>query len=505
MTEIICLPWSFCTHRVLHQSKKRAGVLECNAIKHTEREGTKETTTTINDDIMAAQRRRTARMNLAVVSLIVAAAAGLLTATIATRLGSRDFERRRQLTTNNNDATSSSHDPPIREESLISMQFTANPYASRDKLEMIKSGEAKLVSLRLSPNSLSEANNDGASRRSNGYTGVFGIFCVFDDQLNKKDPSVYPTVDHMVETSTHCIENRYTLPLNEVVDSVRSHDSNGIRTEQSLKKLPLSGMLFHQGYSGAGLITNALTTFDDTLVVSEHSAIRGALNACDYIHNRFNSNDCSPSKHQKLVQDVISLLSRTSDPNMEHLFLKLDAASSVYIPLLRATFPNAKWTFDYRKAEHVLAKSTEPKRNTCILTKRQPSSVMASQALERNVDLEGLSTHEVCALHLSTLVDVATNEHESIGTGMLISYEDDLLQEDALIETILPYLGLQDEIDANPNEVRARIEKVLSTKTNLRGVHTLDAESEWSAGSEEHVPVSEEVRAASQLFMQSRI
>ena len=304
----------------------------------------------------------------------------------------------------------------------------------------------------------------------------------------------------MAETSNHCIENRYTLPLDEVVEAVTSHDSNnGLRSEGGgLKKLPLSGMLFTEGFAGAGLIANALTTFEEASVVSEHSAIRVALNACDYTHNRFKSNDCSPSKHQKLVQDVISLLSRTPDSNMEHLFLKLDAASSVHIPLLRAAFPDAKWTFDYRQPEHVLAKSTEPKRNTCALTKRQPSSAMR----KRNVDLEGLSTEEVCALHLSTLLDVATKENENSGTGMLISYEDDLSPEHALIDVILPYFGLQEKINAKRNEVQARIEKVRSTKTNIRGVHAHDADSQWNAGSVEQVYVSEKVRAASQRFMQ---
>mmetsp|Transcript_24108 Transcript_24108/g.37404 ORF Transcript_24108/g.37404 Transcript_24108/m.37404 type:complete len:436 (+) Transcript_24108:77-1384(+) len=429
---------------------------------------------------------RGTRSNLATLSLIIAAAAGLLTAVVTITVASplrSDDQQRRQLTTNNED------EPPIEEQSLIAMQFTANPYAGRDKIEMIKSGEAKLASLRLTPDSLSEGNGR-----------VYGTFCVFDDQLNKKDPAVYPTVDHMVQTSDHCNENRYTLPLDEVVEAVISHDSGSIRSER-LKKLPLSGMLFHQGFSGAGLIANALTTFDNTVVVSEHSAIRDALNACDYIHNRFKSKGCSASKHQKLVKDVISILSRSSDSNIERMFLKLDSASSVYIPLLREIYPDAKWTFDYRKAEHVLAKSTESKRSTCVLKKRQPSSVMASQATEHNVDLEDLTTHEVCALHLSTLVNVASKEHDSTGTGMLISYEDDLLKEDALIETILPYLGLQKEIDANPSMVRARVEDVLSTKTNLRGIHSQDVDSQWS--SQENVHVSREVRAASQLFMQS--
>eukprot|EP00573_Skeletonema_grethae_P006878 CAMPEP_0201705556 /NCGR_PEP_ID=MMETSP0578-20130828/46160_1 /ASSEMBLY_ACC=CAM_ASM_000663 /TAXON_ID=267565 /ORGANISM="Skeletonema grethea, Strain CCMP 1804" /LENGTH=457 /DNA_ID=CAMNT_0048193813 /DNA_START=38 /DNA_END=1411 /DNA_ORIENTATION=- len=451
---------------------------------------------------------RGTRSNLAVLSVIIAAAAGLLTAVITITVSelSGDYQQRRFLQTNNDGAAlptdyiEDEDEPPIEEESLIAMQFAANPYAGRDKIDMIKSGEAKLASLRLSPDSLSEGSSP---QGSNSYTGVYGIFCVFDDQLNKKHPAVYPTFDHMVQTSNHCIENRYTLPLDEVVEAVISHDKKSIRNNERLKKLPLSGMLFHQGFSGAGLIANALTTFDDTVVISEHSAIRDALNACDYLHNRFNSNDCSSLKHQKLIEDVISLLSRSSNSSIEHMFLKLDSASSAYIPLLRAIYPDSKWTFDYRKAEHVLAKSTEPKRNTCVLKKRQPSSVMASQALEHNVVLEELSTHEVCALHLSTLIDVASREHESTGTGMLISYEDDLLQEDALLGTILPYLGLQQEIDANPSMARARVEEVLSTKANLRGIHSQDVDSQWGVGSEEHVHVSDEVRAASQLFMQN--
>jgi hypothetical protein len=454
---------------------------------------------------MTAARRN--RSNLATISLIAAAAAGLLTAVItttATRLNRNNQHLRRLLTNSVDDATAAAaptdyhKDEPstIQEGSLISMQFTADPYVNRDKIEMIKLGEAKLASLRLLPNSLSEDGSGPPGR----YTGVYGTFCVFDDQMNKKDPAVYPTVDHMMETSDHCIENRYTLPLNEVVEAVTSHDKNADRNER-LKRLPISGLLFHQGFSGAGLIANALTTFDNTVVLSEHSAIRDALNACDYIHNRFNSNDCSSSKHQKLVQDVISLLSRTSDSNIEHMYLKLDSASSTYIPLLRSIYPYAKWTFDYRNADHVLAKSTEPKRTACMLYKRQPSSVMAFHASDHNLNLEELSTHEVCALHLSTLLDVASKEHESTGTGMLISYEDDLLKEDAFIETILPYLGLQKEIDANPILARARVEQVLSTKASVRGIHSQDIDNQW--GGEEHVHVSEEVRAASQLFMKS--
>jgi hypothetical protein len=336
------------------------------------------------------------------------------------------------------------------------------------------------------------------------YTGVYGIFCVYDDKLNKKEPAVYPTADHMMHTSDHCQEHRYTLPLTKVITAVASHD-NHLPTQ---KKLPLSGMLFHQGYSGAGLVANVLSTFDNTVVVSEHTAIRDALSACDYIHNRFSTNTCSSTKHKKLVMDVISLLSRSNvDDNIDHLYLKLDSAASVYIPMLRELYPYAKWTFSYRTAEHVLAKSTEPKRNTCKNTRRQPSKAVSANALEHNIDLEELTTHEVCALHLSTLLDVAYQEHERSGTGMLLSYDDDLLQgEDVLLDLVLPYLGLQEEIDSNPIMVKSRVDKVLSLKSNVRGVHSQDESQEWEYGNGgvvEDVPVSEEVRAASQLYMTS--
>ena len=430
------------------------------------------------------------RSNLAILSLIVAATTGLLAAVITTtvsRLNSHNDAPRRQLLTND---SSTAEDPPIGEESLMVMQFSDDPHATRDKIEMIKLGEAKLASLRLSPDSLSEGSGASAS----SYSGVYGIFCVYDDKLNKDNPAVYPTVDYMVQTSNHCIENRYTLPLDEVIDAVATHDGQS----ESITNLPISGMLFHEGFSGAGLIANVLTTFDNTLVISEHSAIRDALSACDYTRNRFKLNDCSSSKHQKLIEDVVSLLSRSCDPSIEHMFLKLDSSSSAYIPLLRTIYP-VPWTFDHRNSEQVLARAMHPKRNSCSLSKRQSPSAMALQATEYDFNIEELSTHEVCALHLSTLVDVASSEHESTDTGMLISYENDLLKENALIDTILPYLGMQPEIDVNPSMVQSRVNEVLSKKTNMRGIHSHDAE-EW-VPSEEVVHVSDEVRAACLLFM----
>ena len=370
--------------------------------------------------------------------------------------------------------------------SLIAAQFTADPYAHRDRLEMIQTGELGLVGIRYSPTSFAaDYENDIM------YNNVYGEFCVFNSQLNKVDPSYYPTVKDVLSQSSHCSEHRYTIQLGKVMDAVKN--------SKDVKTLPVSGMLFHQGYSGAGLISNALTAFESTLVVSEHSAIRDALSACDVIRNRYKSDDCSFAKQQKLVLDIISLLSRTTDKNIQHLFLKLHSSSAAYLPTLHALYPSAKWTFSYRNAEETLSKSMQRKRNvTCTKAKRNPSIALSEKSAENNLDLEHLSHHEVCALHLSTLLEAAMREHDSSGTGLLVSYDDTVSSSgNVIVEEVLPYLGLQEELNSNP-QVKDKIVEILSTRSNARGV---GREKQWDATQEKTIEISDEVRNAVKVFM----
>ena len=211
--------------------------------------------------------------------------------------------------------------------------------------------------------------------------------------------------------------------------------------------------------------------------------------------------DCSPSAQQELVpvQDVISLLSRTSDTSIKQLYLKLSSASAAYLHELRSLYPDAKWAFVYRSAEEVLAKNMQRKRNkTCIKARRNPSTALSAKSNQYNVDLEYLSHHEVCALHLSTLLDAAVKEHDESGTGMLISYNDVILQNaDAIVEDVLPYFGLQNEIDSDPQGVKDRVKGVLSMRSNSVG--KFDPEDRKWKG--EHIEVTEEVGTAIRVFM----
>lgn len=379
---------------------------------------------------------------------------------------------------------------PSDSESLIAMQFSDDPYAHRDKIEMIENGELGLAAIRFVPTSFAAGGDEY-------YNEVYADLCVFDANLNTNDPANYPTINDVMAKSNHCSEHSYSMPLREAIQAVNDHDNS---RKSNMKRLPVSGLLFHEGYSGAGLISNALATFDSTLVIAEHPAIRDALSACDAIRNRFKSEDCSPSKQRQLVRDVISLLSRTSDTsNIERLYLKLSSASGAYLQELRSLYPDAKWAFVYRNAGHALAKATQRKRSsTCVKTRRNPSTALSAKSNEFNVDLETLSHHEVCALHLSTLLDAAFKEHDKSGTGILVSYDDVILQNvDAIVDSILPYLGLQEDIEADPQGVRNRVSEIVWMRSNASS-RVNPEDKKWGG---EEIEVTEEVGAASKAFM----
>merc|ERR1711862_332293 len=68
---------------------------------------------------------------------------------------------------------------------------------------------------------------------------------------------------------------------------------------------------------------------------------------------------------------------------------------------------------------------------------------------------------------------------------------------DAVVDRILPYLGLGEEIRADPQGARDRVSQILSTKSNTSGARR-SQDTQWRG---ESVDVREEVAAASRAFM----
>ena len=107
-------------------------------------------------------------------------------------------------------------------------------------------------------------------------------------------------------------------------------------------------------------------------------------------------------------------------------------------------------------------------------------------------------------MHLSTLLEAAVNEHESSGTGMLVSYKDIVSSSSSsegnhvIIDEVLPYLGLQDEMNSNPSIV-TKISEILSTRSNARSKR--QGNVAWDSSQEEDIEISEDVRNAVKVFM----
>merc|ERR1712176_102103 len=130
------------------------------------------------------------------------------------------------------------------------MQFTENPHAGKDPVEMILSGQFLLTDVLMTPNEKE----------------ILGYFCDFEFDQTERDPSLAPRYIDYYGESVHCQEHSVSLPLHEIAEKCRDHDVGRI--------VKPNGFLLHQPKSGSSLLTNMLTASSPEIhVLSEVSAI----------------------------------------------------------------------------------------------------------------------------------------------------------------------------------------------------------------------------------------
>lgn len=382
--------------------------------------------------------------------------------------------------------------PPPMEDggSLIAAQFGPDPFADQDKMQMILDGELTLVDIRYLPGSFS------STLEGDGYENVWCDFCKMEWELNKEDPSKYPSVRDIMGESRHCSEHRYSLPCTDVITAVRAHDASPAESN-GVHPVDVTGILLHEGRSGCTVVSNALTVAepDTTKVIAEHPAPTAVVMACDKIRNKHLSEDCDEAKQVALLRDVVMLLSRTSDADLTNLYVKMHASGSAYVDIIRKAFPESKWGFCFRDADVALTKATQKKRNSCLKMQRSPSSALLQYANEKSVDLKDVSGVEVCSMHLGSLVKSAFDEHQRSSTGLLIDYDEQLKSGTALVDTILPYFGMNTKEDG---EARDRVMDVTKRNANARKSGKM-----WTAEEEEQDKqgVVDEVKDASERYV----
>jgi hypothetical protein len=155
--------------------------------------------------------------------------------------------------------------PELEDVSLIASQFSADPYANQDKMELIVSGKFTLIYVHMT------SDDD-----------FFGDFCEFDFQPQKDDPSLVPRFIDIHET-VHCQEHSVILPLLDVSRASRDCDHGSKSSTHSM--IP-SAFVFHDPESGSTLLTNNIVASQPgSRLISESSAVENVLACAECSHD----------------------------------------------------------------------------------------------------------------------------------------------------------------------------------------------------------------------------
>jgi hypothetical protein len=251
--------------------------------------------------------------------------------------------------------------------------------------------EAKyfLIDIHLPASAVSSLSN------YDSYHGITGVFCPLDWHLQKQNPSTVSMFRDLVAASTHCRQHRIDLDLGEVVKQARHYD---LHSPSEPKELQLAGIVFHETRCGSTLTANLLSAADPVAhrVYSEASPLLTALQACS-------SSSCDENKANALLQDVLYLMGRSSDPREKRVFYKVQSVGVRSMARL-VDLVQVPWIFIYRNSLEVMMShfkdATIRNKAVCLRGRNQPHPLVKELAKSHNREISSLSNAEYCAVHL---------------------------------------------------------------------------------------------------------
>lgn len=147
------------------------------------------------------------------------------------------------------------------------------------------------------------------------YSGVFGDFCTLSFDIQKQDPTSVPMFRHLVQKSDACKKQRYRVDIKSFARFARKKDSENLTSATALS---MAGAIFHESRCGSTVIANALQVMDPKRhrVYSEAQP-EMVTNFCGSSYEY-----CSKEQASELLQDVLYIMSRSSDADEEKVFFK---------------------------------------------------------------------------------------------------------------------------------------------------------------------------------------
>lgn len=363
-----------------------------------------------------------------------------------------------------------------RRQQIFSQWMKAN--GRTDKRNLVLTGEATLVDIIIPSDAFS-----GSSYK------VTGIFCHVDFYLHKKDPSSVPMFRDLLGKSMHCINGRFELDLNSVVEDARSYDAAANDDASVVHTLSPTGFVFHESRCGSTLVANSLMAMDPAKnrVYSESGPPITAAKAA-----------VSGEKGIKLLRDVVFVMGRSNVPSERRLFFKIQSIGTKSIGVFRKAFPETPFIFVFREPLEVMRSHIKVKGKgnaNCLRMKRRPPDDLRNLVLQHGAEIHSLPNEDFCAAHLATLCQSALNEYKASppSTVRMVNYKD---LPEILMDDIIPNHFLKEgPLD---REARDRIESVSKKYSKGRFQSKI-----WEADSEtKQISAWEEIRSASAKYLQ---
>ncbi len=193
-----------------------------------------------------------------------------------------------------------------------------------------------------------------------------------------------------------------------------------------------SGFIFHMSRCGSTLLSQALASNPEHIMVSEASPIRNILQAP--LHG-----PATPEQVEKWLSYVVNAFAQKRFPWETRFFVKFFAADVLYLPLIWRVFPDVPWVFLYRNPLEIFASQYAQPGADAIRGGIPPQLLGISPE-----ELYGMSNEAYLCRTLAAFGEAALAAHRP-GQSLILDYSDLI---PALWESLQTHFGYTLDVEA---------------------------------------------------------
>ena len=201
--------------------------------------------------------------------------------------------------------------------------------------------------------------------------------------------------------------------------------------EKSFESIKPTGFIFHSSRCGSTLLSNAVRTVNDSIVISE-------ANAVDQLVARFITDDepreVKRAIYSVLLRAVVAAFGQKLKGNEQQLIIKFSCSSVARLDQILRIWPNVPWLFVYRDPlETIVSNLTSPPGWLLDNDRR----VLASLNNLTSTAIAAMDMTELCARSIGSFYSIASRLANR--KSMLLNYAQ---LSDRLMLGVLKFFGI---------------------------------------------------------------